>query len=97
VLLTAITAHNIGVYQEDRLDAGANNRTVNMEIGTLRMILKSAKLWSALEDDVTMLTEDENIGKALTPDGESRLFETLAVRPSVAATFPSIPGFSPDL
>jgi hypothetical protein len=54
-------------------------------------------LWSALEDDVTMLTEDENIGKALTPDGESRLFETLAVRPSVAATFPSIPGFSPDL
>lgn len=42
--------------------------TVNMEISTLRMILKAHKLWSAIQDEVRMLPERKKIGKALTAD-----------------------------
>lgn len=52
-----------------------------MEVGTVRMILKAAKLWKAHEDDVHMLTEDKNVGKALTPDEDSRLLEACAKSP----------------
>ncbi len=45
-----------------------SSRTVNMEISTLRMILKAHKLWSAIQDEVRMLPERKKIGKALTAD-----------------------------
>jgi len=81
MLLTEITAERIGKYQATRKDEQASNRTINMEIGTLRMILKAAKLWRAIEDDVHMLTEDKNVGRALTPDEDSRLLEACAKSP----------------
>jgi len=81
MLLTEITAERIGKYQAIRKDELASNRTCNMEIATLRMILKSAKLWRAIEDDVHMLTEDKHVGKALSPDEDCRLIEACAKSP----------------
>jgi len=81
VRLTNISAQDIGVYQAKRKDELAANRTINMEVATMRMILKSAKLWRAIEDDVHMLTEDKEIGKALTPDEESRLLDACGKSP----------------
>jgi integrase len=43
-------------------------RTINMEVSTLRMILKWAKLWKGIEDDVKMLPERKQVGKALTAE-----------------------------
>ncbi len=73
MLLTDITVGEIGLYQYARQEAGASNRTINMEVSTLRMILKSNKLWRAIADDVHMLKENKNIGKAITPEHEKKL------------------------
>ena len=44
-----------------------------MEVSTLRMIMKFARLWGAISQDVRMLPERGDVGKALTPDEEKRL------------------------
>lgn len=51
------------------------NRTINMEISTLRMMMKSARLWDAISQDVRMLQERRDVGRALTPDEERGLLE----------------------
>ena len=73
MLSTDVTAEHIGKYQAKRQGQEASNRTINMEICTLRMILKSERLWSNLSQDVRMLPEREEVGRALTKDEEIRL------------------------
>jgi integrase len=80
-LLTEITADSIGVYKGLRMDENASHRTINMEISTLRMILKWKRLWSAISDDVKMLEENASIGKQLTIDEETRLLEVCRKSP----------------
>jgi integrase len=85
-LLTSITAASIGRYKSQRQSESASNRTINMELATVRMILKANKLWKAIEDDVKMLPETEQPGKALTVDEEQRLFAACgqSLQPSLA-------------
>ena len=64
-LLSEVTAAEIGKYQKKRKKDGVSNRTVNIEVSTLRMILKRNKLWHYMVDDVHMLHEREDIGRAL--------------------------------
>lgn len=73
--LNEIGHEDIGRYQAKRQSDGASNRTINMEVSTLRMILKSFKLWTAIADDVRMLEERADVGKALDPDEAERLLE----------------------
>ena len=75
MLLADITHQHIGKYQGVRQKEGASNRTINMEVSTLRMIMKAARLWGAISQDVRMLTERRDIGKALTPEEETRLLD----------------------
>jgi integrase len=82
MLLTDIAAAHIGKYQLSRQKGGASNRTINMEVATLRMILKSARLWTELALDIKMLPERKEIGRALTPDEEKRLLEACYRSPS---------------
>jgi len=82
LLLTDITAPLIGKYQLKRKQDAASNRTINMEIGTLRMVLKTFRLWPNLAPDVKMLPETKEIGKALTPDEEMRLLDACRNSPS---------------
>jgi integrase len=75
MLLADISPQHIGKYQGMRQDEGASNRTINMEVSTLRMMMKAARLWGAISEDVRMLPERRDVGKALTPDEEARLFD----------------------
>jgi integrase len=80
--LIRFKAEDIGAYQSARLDAGIAATTVNMETGVLRRILKRAKTWNAIAEDVKNLPErDGNIGKVLPADLKRKLFETAASRP----------------
>ena len=78
VRLSAITARTIEGFQAKRRVEGASNRTVNMDVGALRQVLKRFKQWRRLEDDVKMLTEagGEPVGRVLTADEQERLFKT---------------------
>jgi integrase len=73
LLLTDITPGSITQHQAARKKAGASNRTINMEVGALRMILRKHRLWANLQPDVKMLPERSDIGRALSADEVHRL------------------------
>ena len=77
VKLSAISRESIEGFQAKRRLEGASNRTVNMDVGVLRRVLKRFKHWHRLEDDVKMLTESGGapVGRVLTTEEQDRLFE----------------------
>jgi integrase len=80
VKLSAISREVIEGFQAKRRLDGASNRTVNMDVGVLRRVLKRFKHWHRLEDDVKMLTESGGspIGRVLTDEEQERLFKIAA-------------------
>jgi integrase len=76
LLLNEIGDAHISRYQRTRLKEGASNRTVNIEISLLRLVLRKAKLWNNIVDDVIMLEEREDIGRELSDDEVHRLLLT---------------------
>jgi len=73
LLLSEIRGEQISRYQRARLKAGVSNRTVNIEVNLLRLVLRKAKLWSNIADDVTMLKERADVGRELSDDEVHRL------------------------
>lgn len=78
--LNRISAEQILNFRECRA-ATCGPALVNMEVGVLRRILKRAKLWHAIADDVKPFKEPETIGRALTPDQKAALLEAAALKP----------------
>lgn len=72
-LLVDIEARDIAKYQTSRLAEGASNRTVNIEVGMLRQIMRKYGAWARIQADVTMLKEKDDAGQALTPEQETML------------------------
>lgn len=77
-LLSDITPDDIAHYQQQRLRAKASPKTVNLEVGTVRAILRRHRLWANLQPDVRMLPTLDNAGKALSKDEEKRLLDGCA-------------------
>ncbi len=77
-----INAESVLAYIAQRkAAAGLSNRTVNYEMGILRRILKRAKRWYAVAEEVRPLPERRNIGRALRHDEKLRLLKVAASRP----------------
>ena len=72
-LLNEIQPEDVSRYQRNRLKKGVSGRTVNIEIALLRLVLRKAKLWHNLEDEVRMLKERKDIGRDLSADETHRL------------------------
>src|SRR5205085_7467550 len=83
VKLTAITRKTIEGMQAKRRLEGAGNRTINMDVGALRQVLRRFKQWRRLEDDVKMLTEAGGVpvGRALTIEEQKCLLDAAASNP----------------
>jgi integrase len=83
IRLSSITRETIEGFQAKRRVDGASNRTVNMDVGALRRVLKRFKHWHRLEDDVKMLTESGGapIGRVLSDVEQERLFEVAKGNP----------------
>ena len=80
--LLRLKAEDIARYQTARLQAGISGRTINMETGVLRRMLKRAKVWNALCEDVKALPERHGIiGRALPSNLKQNLFEVAASKP----------------
>src|SRR3974377_1548210 len=56
-LLCDISVQHIADYQPIWLQSGAQGRTVNIEVSTLRQVMKAADLWLPLAGKVRMLRE----------------------------------------
>jgi integrase len=76
-LLADITAEQITQYIDDRL-AGAAPKTVVLEIGTLRGVLKKHRMWADLQQDVELPTVENEIGRKLEAEEEVALLRECA-------------------
>lgn len=74
-LVCDIEARDIARYQQKRIQENASPKTINLEIGTLRAILKRSGHWARLQPNVTMLTTREDIGRAISTEEESALLQ----------------------
>jgi integrase len=74
-LICDIEAREIARYQQKRLDEDASPKTVNLEVGTLRAILKRSGHWARLQPEVKMLTARDDVGRAITPEEETALLK----------------------
>jgi integrase len=85
--LSQITAADISGYQLLRM-AKVSPRTVNLETKVLRMILRSAKVWSHLADDYKPLREDKRgPGRALSAEEERRVFDVASSNPNWSVAY----------
>jgi len=85
-LLCDIGHQKIADYQRLRQQSGAEGRTVNIEVGTLRQILTAYELWQPIAGKVRMLRERHDVAKALTPEQECALLRTTAEADSACHT-----------
>jgi integrase len=72
-LLSDISGDDVSLYQAARKSEGASPKTINMEIGTLRAILRKHRVWANIQPDVRMLKTRGDIGRALSADEQHRL------------------------
>ena len=80
--LSGITPEAIDDFQKVRHEAGIANRTINMDVGSLRRVLKHCGRWQGLQHRVRNLPEQQGpVGRALTLDEQRRLFEAAASNP----------------
>ena len=80
--LLRFKAEDVAGYQIARLNEGISGRTVNMETGVLRRMLKRAKIWNGISEDVRALPERQGtVGKVLSADLKGKLFEAAASKP----------------
>jgi hypothetical protein len=61
-----------------RISEKAAPKTINLEIGTVRAILRRHRLWANLQPDVRMLAARDDVGKALTIEDEKKLLNGCA-------------------
>ena len=73
MLVCDIKSDDIAAYQSARLRDEAAPKTVNLEVGTVRAILRKHRLWANIQPDVQMLRVRDDIGRALTEDEEKAL------------------------
>ena len=79
--LCDITSDKIRDYQLER-KSEVGNRMVNLEVKTLRQILRANKLWARIADDYKPLPKNtEGPGRALSVEEEKRLFSTARSNP----------------
>ena len=70
-LVSDIQAKDVSRYQERRLTEKASPKTINLEVGTLRAILRRHRIWAEIQQDVRMLPTIDDVGHALSAEEES--------------------------
>ena len=76
-MLCDISGEDLSTYQARRKREEISNRTVNLELGVLRTILRRYRMWEAIAD-VDFLKEDPSPGRALSHAEETALLDAAA-------------------
>jgi integrase len=88
-LCSDIEAADVARYQQRRSQEGAAAGTVNLEVATLRAILRRLGLWAQIQPEVRMLPERDDAGRALTAEEEKRLLRACSASRS-RALYPAV-------
>ena len=78
LLLSDIEGRHIARYQQRRFAEEASPKTINLEIVTLRAILRHYGLWASVQQSVKMLPVNDEIGRALSAEEERALLNACA-------------------
>jgi hypothetical protein len=62
-MLAKLDSDALAGYVAPRKTEGAGNRTVNIEVGVLRRVLKQYRMWQFVSDGYQSLPEPKNIGR----------------------------------
>jgi len=81
ISLLKITVESLLHYREARIQAQISSATVNMEMGVMRRLLKRAKRWHVIADEIKPLKERRNIGRAMSVDEKEALINAAEMRP----------------
>jgi integrase len=79
-----VTWEDVTELQQKRQAESRADRTINYEIATLRMILKSRGLWGPIGERVKALRERHDIGRAISGEDERRLLQSVGASDSPA-------------
>ncbi len=76
-----IRPDDIRAYQRARLDAGLSSKTINMDVGVLRLLLKRAKTWNLVAEEVKLFPKRPRIiPRVLTQEQKAHLFRMASSR-----------------
>jgi integrase len=89
LLIIDIGADDVARYQASRKSAGAAAATINMEVATLRAILRKHQLWAALQPDVHRLDDRKDVGVSLSAKEEGELL-TACLASRSRALYPAV-------
>ena len=78
-LVSDIDELDIAQYQQARIDEDASPKTINLEIGTLRAVMKNLGQWGRVQPKVKMLKTRDDIGRAITAQEEAALLQACAI------------------
>ena len=76
-----ITVDAVLAYIAERRRAGMSNGTINRDLDVLRGVLKRAKRWYVMAEDIRPLPVRHNVGRALAHDEKLRLLKLAATKP----------------
>jgi integrase len=79
--VSKISVEMVRAYMTDRKAANVANKTVNLELGVLRSVMKRAKLWHVFADEIKPLPIRSKIGRAMTFDEKLRLNKAAMIKP----------------
>jgi integrase len=79
--LMRISADLVRQYVAQRKSQGMSNKTVNLELSVLRGVLKRAKRWQLMADDIKPLPVRHCVGRALSHEEKARLIKAAGERP----------------
>jgi integrase len=85
-LLCDITAGDVTDYQQKRLRESAQGKTVNLELGVFRQIMKAHDCWSVFDGKIKSLPVRKDVGRCLSSDDEQRLLAGCGKADSAAYT-----------
>jgi integrase len=76
-LVSDIDHEDIAALQSRRLREGKSTRTVNLEVSTLRQVLRAHRLWAPISEEVHHLRERHDVGRAIDREDEEKLFDAI--------------------
>ena len=82
IVVNRISVDMLRTYITERKKQGAANKTVNLEIGVFRGLMKRAKRWHLFEGEIRPLPVHHQVGRALTDSEKASLQKIAAVNPS---------------
>ncbi len=79
--LARIRSEDLQAYREHRAKRGTGSAYINMEMGVIRRILKRAKRWHLVGEDLKPLKERRQVGRVLSHEEKTWLLRMAANRP----------------